>query len=460
MATQTTNYGFNKDAGTDYYSIDKTNANLDLIDSTIKEIDNKAVANKFQTAGGTATAITLTEMVLEQGNSKTFIVSSDNNSAATTINGKPLYKPGTTTATKLIAGKAVTVWYNGTNFFIKASAEGDSVVGNVLAGKTFSNDDDTGLTGTMPNNGPVATETVNLTTEGAEYIIPAGYHSGLRKIKAVITGLIASVIKAGVTVGGILGTFTSDATATAAQMLSGAIAYVNGNKITGTIASKTAQTYNPSTAAQTIPAGQYLSGAQTVAATTGTAVVGDVLASKTFNSANGIGLSGAMTNYGAIAITPSASNQSIPAGYHNGSGYVAGDVDLISANILDTANIFGVQGSAVAGKRYASGTAVSGSVVFLQRMEGVTSSSANVPRVIVSGLTFKPRYVELTYSGDDRWLTIAVDSGTTGWDVFQTNGLSPVTSWQLDGTNLYMIQGGFAITAPANGYTFNWRAVE
>lgn len=102
----------------------------------------------------------------------------------------------------------------------------------ILIGKTaFANGAQ--VDGVMPDNGSVGTQ--NLTTEGAEYTIAAGYHNGLGKVKAVITGLIASVIKSGTPVGGILGTFTSDATATASQILSGAIAYVNGVKVTGTL---------------------------------------------------------------------------------------------------------------------------------------------------------------------------------------------------------------------------------
>ena len=62
-------------------------------------------------------------------------------------------------------------------------------------------------------------------------------------------------------------TIASDG-ATAADMLAGKKSYVNGYLVTGNISYKSAASYNPSTADQTITALQYLSGAQTIKAVT------------------------------------------------------------------------------------------------------------------------------------------------------------------------------------------------
>lgn len=49
------------------------------------------------------------------------------------------------------------------------------------------------------------------------------------------------------------------------KMLNGVTAYgSNGTKYTGSISSKSAQTYTPTTSDQTIASGQYLSGTQTI----------------------------------------------------------------------------------------------------------------------------------------------------------------------------------------------------
>ncbi len=99
--------------------------------------------------------------------------------------------------------------------------------------------------------------TVNQVIEAGQYL------SGPQTIQGD-ANLVAGNIKAGTSIFGVSGTFTSDANAAAANILSGKTAYVNGTKITGTIPSKTAATYTPGTVNQTISAGQHLSGVQTI----------------------------------------------------------------------------------------------------------------------------------------------------------------------------------------------------
>lgn len=83
-------------------------------------------------------------------------------------------------------------------------------------------------------------------------------------------GLNSNIIKSGTKILGIEGTLTetgidtSDATATNDKILEGYTAYVDGQKITGNIPSKTAETYIPSTVNQEIASAQYLSEPQII----------------------------------------------------------------------------------------------------------------------------------------------------------------------------------------------------
>ena len=222
---------------------------LDVISNKVNELEDKL--NKhiddslYQEAGGTATAITLSMLTLKNGYSKTFIAKVNNNKAATTINGKPLYKPGTTTAPNIKAGKAYTVWYNSVSdcFFLQASAEGNVDAEHVLAGYTFSNDDDTGLVGSMPNN----TGTNKELSLNETWVIPKGYHDGNGRVTQNIlnNGAInASLncgqskdIPAGYTNGGRITANSlasqTPANADASTIIAGRNAWVNGNLING-----------------------------------------------------------------------------------------------------------------------------------------------------------------------------------------------------------------------------------
>jgi hypothetical protein len=156
--------------------------NMNKIEQGIFDAHDKLADLAYPTAGGTANAITLTLPILANGYAKTFIASADNNGAATTINTKSLYKPNTTDAPTLVAGKAYTVWYNLASdcFFLKASATGTATPAQVLADVPFSNEEETDLVGTMPNRGAVI-----ITPNGSQQTIPAGYHSGNGYVQAM-----------------------------------------------------------------------------------------------------------------------------------------------------------------------------------------------------------------------------------------------------------------------------------
>ena len=131
------------------------------------------------------------------------------------------------------------------------SLTGDAGTGNVLSGKTYYKDSLTKQTGTMTNNGAVS-QALNC---GGSYTVPEGYHDG--------TGSVTANSLASQT-----GVDSGKTAVTAGAMLSGYQGWVNGSKVSGTISSKAAATYNTSSSDQTISSGQYLSGTQTIRAVT------------------------------------------------------------------------------------------------------------------------------------------------------------------------------------------------
>jgi len=288
MAEYTNNYNLEKQQANEYISIEGINDNFDIIDAQMKS--NEEAASKAQTdlnehmkdimkhtvyavASGTNTytaAINGITSLVEGMSIKIKFPNANTGASTLNINGlgaKEIRKSNgnALSSGNIKAGQICHLVYTGSVFQLlgEGGEYGTATPDKVLAGYTIGTESGV-VEGTMPNNGPAAADTINLTNQNQEYTIAQGYHSGLRKIKAAISGLAANVIKAGTTVGGIAGTFTSDANAAAGHILSGMTAYVNGNKITGSIPSKGAATYTPGTTNQTIAAGQYLSGAQTI----------------------------------------------------------------------------------------------------------------------------------------------------------------------------------------------------
>lgn len=234
----TTYFNFKKPELIDVVSPEDFNDNSDKLDKILYN------STRLEVAGGTANALTLTEVILEDKTMKNFIAKVDNDaSVSTTINGKNVYRAGTTESPTFISGKAYCVWYDeaGDCFFTRANAEGDVEASQVLAGKYFSNDKDTRILGTMPNN-PAINSAINC---GEIISIPAGYTPG----GTVKANSLAS---------------QTSATATANKVLNGYTFWKNGTRYTGNIPLLQAQTITPGTSNKTINPGKYINGPQTI----------------------------------------------------------------------------------------------------------------------------------------------------------------------------------------------------
>jgi hypothetical protein len=103
----------------------------------------------------------------------------------------------------------------------------------------------------------------------------------------------------------------------------------------------------------------------------GTATAADVLAGRTFSSSAGIGATGTMPDNGGLSMTPGTATQTIPAGYHDGTGSVAGDADLTAANVRIGVTVFGVTGTLGCG----NGAIDAGETCDQSNLDGATCAS-------------------------------------------------------------------------------------
>lgn len=245
--------------------------------------------------------------------------------ASATLANSGFINPTTTTATEQLTLRSSTdLTASGATVTVPAgyySAQASKAVASGTEGTP------TATKGTVSSHSVTVTPSVTNT---------AGYISGGTKTGTAVTVSASELVSGTVT---ISASGTTDVTnyASASVAAGGATA---PSSITGTTAAITTGT-NTLTLTKTV-------------SITPSVTAGYISTGTEGNSS--VSLTASVPTKAAATITPSTSNQTIAAGtYLTGAQTIAGDADLIASNIISTANIFGVQGSVVV-QNYYTGT--------------------------------------------------------------------------------------------------------
>ena len=258
LSLNTTNYNLIKSNYNETADIEILNDNFDIIDQKLK-INADSITNNNTVIATKATDIdnarltsakdvtgSLNELFTNASNGKTII------STAITGKGGTITKTGSIATNQELANGIGTI----------NKGQGVAVENQVRNGVTFSNQDGTLRTGTIPTKTAI-TYIPTITDQ----IISTGFEDGTCKVKGDINHISAN-IKAGITDFGVVGKAsvvdTADATATASHLLVGDIDYVNGVKHTGTMVNQASYTTAVSSAMSgstlfvRVPQGAYL----------------------------------------------------------------------------------------------------------------------------------------------------------------------------------------------------------
>jgi hypothetical protein len=225
----------------------------------------------------------------------------------------------------------------------------------------------------------------------------------------------------------------------------------------GTMVDRGAMAISASSTAQTIPVGYH----------NGSGVVNAVTfdATKVLSGTTIAGTAGTMVNYSTDQFNPSLAGTSAqtlymrpPAGYWNGAlGLIQQDDDFIPANIKTGVDIFGVTGTMPIGRKYASGstTSSSGSTTFVK----YDNTNNSFYYIAVAGLTFQPTMI--------MWRTANAMSyfssvASLSWSVtaninMETNGS---LYYKVDGTGAYVNSTSFRMPCTYSEQGYSWWAWE
>ena len=249
--------------------------------------------------------------------------------------------------------------------------------------------------------------------------------------------------------------------AAAGDILDGKIGWVGGQEVTGTMENVGQQNITPETADQDIQQG-YHNGTGKVAGDTdliseniksgvsifdvsgnsnvvdtasGDAIAGEIVSGKKA-WIDGLEITGTQANVGQQTITPGATSQTITLGYHDGTGSVLGDADLVSGNIRSGISLFGIDGNSNV-VNTTSGNALAADIL--------TGKTAWVDGSEITGIA------EILAYGDNnaaRVLTTASSAGTYDAENLSASTVKRGTAYGVSKTGEY---SGF----PGTGWTAN-----
>lgn len=315
------NYNLKLPEGTDNVKRQDFVDNFNIIDSTMKAIADSSfqLVNAIGTNAYTATNTDIKSLTKGTTKFTLFVATDATGNCTLNLNSygtKSIKDSFGNIVNNLKKDIPYNICYNGTDFILQGKGGGGNVTPDKMLEGTTATTDTGQIVGTMPNNGSSATAAKGLLYNNLLcYRINEGYYGG----GTYSDGMGQSTISLPYSdIANIVGL-------NASKMLSG----YSVLGVTGNIASKSAATYTPGTANQTIAAAQYLSGAQTI----------------------------------------------------------KGDANLLAANIISGKSIFGVAGSATAANmfKYATGTIAPKSTAKLTTTLGFTPVAIYITGICLQG---------------------------------------------------------------------------
>lgn len=148
---------------------------------------------------------------------------------------------------------------------------------------------------------------------------------------------------------------------------------------------------------------------------TGNAADGDVLLNKTYSNATGNNHTGTMPDNGAIIITPSTAAQTIPKGYHNGSGSVTAITQGVGDNVLSRSDT-NVQSSATAYTKVKEIKVLSNCTLRVKFDFVAPQLGSGLARIYKNGVAYG---TEHSYNNNQAWITYTEDLSFAANDLVQ-----------------------------------------